>query len=431
MPTVTIADESDASLIYNSDDALPFAESLGGIIEADLAGGTLTSVTFTGGASAPGPATGTDGALLFSGTAPDAAVAVPITDSAIIDADTGVLSITGGEAGEFVLAGSGGLDYTDITASGAATDTIVAGDGNNLIETSSAAPGNYTINTGSGNDTISVNGNATVNAGTGHNAISVSGGGNVIQSEGFDSITGSTVAGGAGADTVEIGSGQTTINPGAADFFILGASVNPLTFNAGSGSDTISVGRGGGEVVAGSGGNSSLFGGSGGVGSGATTLRGTANGDKMWAIGGGNVTITGGAGGELLSDSGFAPLGAAAPASTGNDLLLAGTGNDTLVGGDGNDTMSGGQGFGSVALMESGVGADVFNFTNGRSGGQDTITGFKATDTLQFSNYGLTAATALSNSFVSGSSLIINLGDGTSITMQNVTSVSQNQIKAT
>jgi Ca2+-binding RTX toxin-like protein len=356
---------------------------------------------------------------------------VPVTDSAIIDADAGPLSITGGAAGALVLAGSGGLTYTDITPSGSANDTIVAGDGNNLIETSGAAPGNYAINTGSGNDTISVTGNATVNAGTGANAISVSGAGNLIQSEGFDSITGSTVAGGMGVDTVQIGSGQTTVNPGATNFFILGASENALTFNAGSGSDTISVGRGGGEVVAGAGGHSSLFGGSGGAGSGATTLRGTADGDKMWAIGGGNVTITGGAGGELLSDNGFAPLGAEAPASTGNDLLLAGTGNDTLVAGHGSDTLSGGLGFGSVALMESGSGADVFNFTNGRSGGQDTITGFKATDTLQFSNYGLNAATALSDSFVSGSNLVFNLSDGTAITLQNVASVSQSQIKAT
>jgi Ca2+-binding RTX toxin-like protein len=431
MPTVTIADENNVSLTFNSNDSVPFAESLAQVIGTELTNGTLTSFAFVSGPTAPGPASGTGGALVFSGTAPGSSVAVPVTDSAIIDADTGPLSITGGAAGEFVLAGSGGLNYTNITPSGSATDTIVAGDGNNLIETSSAAPGNYTINTGSGNDTISVTGNATVNAGTGTNAISVSGGGNLIQSEGFDSITGSTVAGGVGVDTVEIGSGQTTINPGASNFFIFGASENPLDLKAGSGSDTVSVGRGGGEIVAGAAGHSSLFGGSGGAGSGATTLRGTADGDKMWAIGGGNVTITGGAGGELLSDNGFAPLGAQALASTGDDLLLAGTGNDTLVAGHGSDTLSGGQGFGSVALMESGSGADIFNFTNGRSGGQDTITGFKATDTLQFSNYGLNAATALSDSFVSGGNLIFNLSDGTSITMQNVTNVSQSQIKAT
>ena len=281
MPSVTINGASNVNLTFSSNDSAPFAFNLGNLIGAGLTGGTLTAFNYTSGSTAPGPATGTDGVAVFgTGATPSSLVTVPGGDTAIIDSLTGPLSITGGGAGATVVAGSGGLNYTDITPSGTATTYIVAGDGNNLLSTSTVGGGNYSFNTGAGNDTISVNGNATVNAGTGHNSISVSGGGNVIQSEGFDSITGGAMVSGAGADTVEIGSGQTTINPGASNFFIFGASVNPLTFNAGSGSDTISVGRGGGEVVAGSAGHSSLFGGSGGAGSGATTLRGNSGTDS-------------------------------------------------------------------------------------------------------------------------------------------------------
>jgi Ca2+-binding RTX toxin-like protein len=426
MPSVTITGASDVNLTFSTNDSAPFAFNLGGLIGAGLTSGALTAFNYVSGATAPGPATGTGGVAVFgSGITPTTTVDVPVTDSAIVDSSTGPLSITGGAAGETVVAGSGALNYTDITPSGDATDYIVAGDGNNLISTSTVGGGNYSINLGSGNDSVSINGNSSINAGTGHNFITVGGGGSIISSEGFDSITGSSVAS-ATADTVNIGSGQTTVDPGASNFFIFGTSTttNPLVFKPGTGSDTISVGSGGGNVFAGSGGNSILFGGAGG-GSAPVVLHGTADGDQIFSIGAGNVTAIAGAGNETITGAGGSPDGFSVPGSTGNNTFEAGSGNDTLIAGAGQDTLWGGTG---NALLQSGTGADTFEFQFG-SGGQDTVTGFKATDTLQFNGFGLTSTTLPETSV--GGSTVIALNDGTTVTLQGVTSLNPAQVKAT
>ncbi len=423
MPSVTIAGASNVNLSFLGNDSAPFAYNLATQIGAGLSSGALTSVAYAGGDTAPGPATGSNGALIFSTTdAPTTSVAIPTTDIAIVDSATGPLSITGGAAGETVIAGSGGLNYTDITPTGAAIDYITAGDGNNVIATSTVTGGNYSINLGSGNDSILINGNAVVNAGTGTNTLTVGGGSSMIYSEGFDSITGSTVSG--GTDTVNVGSGQTTVDPGAANFFIYGATTttNALVFKAGSGSDTISVGSGGGNVTAGTGGNNILFAGAGG-GSAPVVLHGTADGDQLFAIGSGNVTAIAGAGNETITGAGGAPGGFTVPGSTGNNTFTAGTGNDTLLAGGGQDTLNGGIGNG---LFVSGTGADTFSFTFG-SGGQDTITGFKATDTLQLNGFNVTAST-LPESVVSGST-VLSMADGTTITLSGVSSLDTTQVK--
>jgi Ca2+-binding RTX toxin-like protein len=426
MPSVTISGASDVNLTFSSNDSAPFAFNLGTAIGAGLTSGALTPFTYTSGATAPGPDTGTGGAVVFgNGVTPSGTVAIPLGDTAIIDSSSGPLSITGGGVGESVIAGSGGLSYTDITPSGDATDVIVAGDGNNLISTSTVGGGNYSVNTGAGNDSISINGNSTINAGTGSNSISVGGGSSLIYSEGFDSITGSTVPGG-GTDTVNIGSGQTTIDPGAGNFFIFGSSTttNPLVFKPGTGSDTISVGSGGGNVFGGSGGDNILFGGAGG-GSAPLVLHGAADGDQLFAIGSGNVTAIAGAGSETISGAGGSPNGFVVPGSTGNNTFEAGSGNDTLIAGAGQDTLWGGTG---NALLESGSGPNTFAFQFG-DGGQDTITGFKGTDTLQLSGFGLTTAT-LPESTVSGST-VLSLADGTTVTLSGVPSLNASQVKLT
>jgi Ca2+-binding RTX toxin-like protein len=394
---------------------------LASTISKGLTGGNLTAFNYTDGTAAPGPATGTSGVAVIT-AAPATPVAIPTTDSGTVIMATTPTSITGGAAGETVVAGSSGLTYTDITPSGNAIDYIVAGDGANLITTSTSGTGNYAVNTGAGNDTIAVNGNAVVNAGTGYNTVSVTGGSSLVYSEGYDSIFGSTVAGGGGTDTVNIGSGQDTINPGTTNFFIFGTTTStaPLLFGPGTGSDTISVGSGGGDVTAGSGGNSILFGGAGGAGSAPTMLHGTANGDQIYAISGGSVTATAGAGNETITGAGGAPDGFIVPGSVANNTFTAGSGNDTLIAGAGSDTLIGGTG---TAEMISGTGPDTFEFQFG-TGGTDTITGFKATDTLQFNGYSVTTLPTTT----SAGSTIITLSDGTTVTLSGVASLNPNQV---
>lgn len=420
MPSVTIPGASSTPVTFSSNDSAPYANALASVISTGLASGTLTLQPYVSGSTAPGPASGTGGAVLISSAT--TSVAIPTTDSAILITSTTPTSITGGAAGLFAVAGSAGLTYTNITPSGSAIDYITAGDGSNLITTSTAGTGNYAVNTGSGSDSISVFGNAVINAGTGSNSVSLAGGNSLVYSEGFDSITGSTVVGGGGTDTLSVGSGQATINPGTSNFFIFGASTttNPLIFMPGSGADTISVGSGGGNVYAGTAGGSILFGGAGGPGSAPTALHGSASGDQIYSIGAGVVFATAGAGNETITGAGGSPNGFSVPGSTANNQFTAGSGNDTLIAGAGRDTLVGGSG---SAVMISGTGADTFSFQFG-NGGQDTITGFKASDTLVLSQFGITSVTPTT----SGGSAVISLSDGTKITLSGVTSLNPSQV---
>ena len=417
MPSVTVTGSSITSLVqYITNQAAPYAQTLATVISESLAAGTMQAFHYASGTVAPGPVATDDGVVFITAT-PSTAVMIPTTDLGVVISDSGRTSITGGAAGGYVIAGSGGLSYTDITPSGPGVTYIAAGDLANLITTTPGTTGNYQVNTGLGNDTISVNGNSMINAGTGSNDISVSGGNAYIYSEGHDIIHG-----GGGTDTINIDNGQATIDPGSSNLFIFGntTTTNPLLVQAGTGSDTISVGSGGGNVTAGSGGNSILFGGAGGQSSAMTVLQGTANGDQIFAIGAGVVNATAGAGNETITGAGGAPNGFSVPGSTANNTFTAGTGNDTLIAGAGNDTLQGGSG---TALMMSGTGADTFAFEDGLAS-HDTVTGFKSTDTLQLNGFNISTVPAVT----SGGSTIISLTDGTTITLSGVTGLNPNQV---
>ncbi len=416
MPTVTVSGAgTSVTLTYTSNDSVPYANTLANAISAALQNGSLTAFPYTSGATTPGG----PGGVAFFATSPSQTVAVPTSDVGIIDAASGPVSITGGGVGETVVAGSGGLTYTGITPSGSAVDYIAAGDGANFIATATTGTGNYQVNTGAGNDTISVFGNGVVNAGTGNNSVSVSGGSSLIYSEGHDSITTS----GVGTDTINVGTGTPTINPGSANLVVTSSSTaGALFIAAGTGSDTISVGPGGGAVYAGSGGNSILVAGTVGANGAATTLHGGGGGDQLYASGSTAVYAAAGPGNETLSGAGGTPAGGVSVAgSTASNTFLAGTGNDTLIAGAGKDTLVGASGH---AVMTSGTGADVFSFTSGTAGGMDTITGFKAADTLALTGYGSGPVPTTTM----GGSTVVHLSDGTSITIQGVSALNPSQI---
>jgi Ca2+-binding RTX toxin-like protein len=333
---------TSVTLTYSSSETVPYANVLASTVSNGLMSGALTALPYYSGTVAP---SAPGGVVIFYST-PSTPVEIPTQDVSVIIVG-GPTTITGGGVGETVVAGSAGLNYTDITPSGSAVDYIAGGDGNNVISTSTTGSGNYQINTGAGKDAISVYGNGLINAGTGQNSISVAGGSSLIYSDGNDTINGSTAVGGGGTDTVDIGTdtvdaggGRTTINPGSSNFIIYAdsASTKPLTFNQGSGSDTISVGMGGGTVHAGTGGNSILIAGTDGAHGAATTLYGAASGDELYASGSTPTVLVAGAGNETLSGAGGTLNGTSFAASTANDTFRAGSGNDTMIGGSGSDT---------------------------------------------------------------------------------------------
>ena len=411
MPNITVgAAATNYTLFYTSNDALAAASALANAITAAENSGALTSFQYSSGILAPQPTSGYGGVAAFAGPT-NGAVFVDGADSVIIDASaTGPTSIQGGAAGGAFIGGMGlagapiNISYTNITPTGNATDYIAILDGNNYVQTNTyGAGGNYIIETGSGNDSINVLfGNSTINAGTGRNVLNFGSGNNLIYSEGFDTITGSSVGG--GADTVNIGSGQTSINSGTSNFLINDTSPNPLLVTLGFGTDTINMmaGSAGATVVGIS--SRTTF-----TGVGQIVGGDVSTGDFITITGAGSATVVATNARETVNGS----------AATGNNSYTAGTGNDTLMADLGADTLTGASGASALALLVSGTGAGTtFAFTSGKAGGADTISGFKAADTLSFTGYG---GTPLAGAVTTGGSTMVTLSDGTKLTINGVT----------
>ena len=335
MPNVMISGATtSAEAIFDTDEAFPYAQTLAAQLSNGLENGSLTPLNYASGTIAPGA---TGGVVVIT-MAPNTTVTIPTTDVGLF-ITAGPTKITGGAPGESVVGGSFGLTYTDITPSGPAVDYIVAGDGTNLITTSTTGTGNYQIDTGAGNDSISLFGNGVINAGTGGNSVSVSGGSSYIYSEGADIIT----ANGSGTDTINIGTGRATVNPGSANLFIFedDDATNPLFLGPGSGSDTVVAGAGGGTVYGGTAGNNVLMAGAGAPTGITTTLHGSSNGDLLIATGSGSVVLVAGAGSETLTGAGGTFNGQSFAASTADDIFRTEpSGDDTIIGGSGTNTVT-------------------------------------------------------------------------------------------
>ncbi len=114
----------------------------------------------------------------------------------------------------------------------------------------------------------------------------------------------------------------------------------------------------------------------------------------------------------------------------GNDILHGGSGNDVLAGGNGADVMFGGAGDDILRggngndTLTGGAGADTFVFRGG--GGQDVVMDFnKGEDILLVSRningLQVTSADDLASRVVdSGGHAVIDLGNGDTITLMNV-----------
>lgn len=189
---------------------------------------------------------------------------------------------------------------------------------------------------------------------------------------------------------------------------------------AGSGNDTVLAGDGtdlvygnvGTDLLSGGGGSDTIFGGQ----NDGPASTGSSS-DQPSAFRSGTETIDGGAGADLLYGN------------HGPDLIIGGAGIDVLYGGQDNDTLSGGASSDSLYgnrgddLLVGGDGFDRFVFTS--NSGADTISDFTYfTDYLAIqSNINGTGIASFSDvagrATQSGTDVIIDLGDGNSITLTN------------
>ncbi len=206
---------------------------------------------------------------------------------------------------------------------------------------------NYTIAGGKGADTIEVGeGKNKIGGGAGNDVIISGSGGNSIKGE-------------AGADTIEAGDGKNTIDGGADNDYIY----------SGSGDDKIAGGAGADYIFAGDGNNS---------------IKGDAGNDTIEA-GDGKDTIDGGADNDYID------------AGDGDDKITGGAGADTLIGGGGNDTLTGG------------AGNDVFVYDDGN----DVITDYAAGDTINL------GGNEIVNTTYKSKDIIYELSNDCTLTVKN------------
>ncbi|MCP9484113.1 M10 family metallopeptidase C-terminal domain-containing protein [Shimia sp. CNT1-13L.2] len=135
---------------------------------------------------------------------------------------------------------------------------------------------------------------------------------------------------------------------------------------------------------------------------GADTLVGGQGGDKLFG-GLGKDRLEGSKGNDVLNGQrGFDLLFG----GNGQDKLFGGRGFDTLKGGNGADLLNGNQG---NDVLTGGAGADVFVFA--ADGGQDTITDFTQSDTLDLSALSIVnfaAVQAAASTYDQGTRIVLN-----------------------
>jgi len=312
-------------------------------------------------------------------------------DITTIDVGTAALVISGVSDIDMDSVTAGSLNAADATGAidllmvGAGTvGTVTTGSGADVIETTVArTSGAFTINSGAGDDTITLidSEDHTVNGGDGIDEVNLDGdytaeilalsNVEVLDVDNGSTLDSSTLNGQTYVVKDTGGSAATDINvtvDGAVvdlsrlsiesstvgEFVISNAAFGAVlassftgtsvidTYTAGANGDTISTGAGADAVIG---------------GAGADYIDGGADGDTLDGNGGAD-TIIGGAGGDTIEGG------------AGNDTITAGTGADTVTGEGGNDF---------IDLTEATASIDDVVFSAaGTTNGVDTITGFAA-----------------------------------------------------
>jgi Ca2+-binding RTX toxin-like protein len=344
--------------------------------------GTSTTVDEINQSQLPVPTGYTTNVALWTGSA--TALPVPVAgdyNEALVSAPASGAQIVAPRGFQAVLlAGTTAVKLTDAGQGGVA---LVANQGSDTLQ--AGATGDVLIG-GSGSDAYVVSGGDTVTAGSGTTTISSTGDNTLQLGAGTASVTSS------GGDTVIGGAGAATISAGTGDAIRAGSGT--LTFIGGTGTTTVFDSTGSVLITAPTDLTVSA--------SGATISAAAGGAQKIVLAGSDSRTVSLGAGTETLDASG----------SSGAEVLVAGSGIDQITGGSG---------------------LTQFDFVNGHAGGTVTISGFSAAkDTLVLSGYGNNAvAAALQSAHTSGGSTVLQLGDGTNVTLSGVTGATASWLSTT
>lgn len=319
---------------------------------------------------------------------------------------------------------------------GASSSTVVAGDGSTLAFFGSS---NATVVAGNGNDTVLAGaGNDTIALGAGNNQIVLGAGNSLVQSGGTD-----VVDAGSGADTVSVSGVSSSIYGGYGGSLLVddSAGTNTQIFATsgtvidGSNSSITTVHAFGSTTIYGGTGGLSIDQAQGGVivngnlgGTIHVTASSAAQADALYAGSAASIYLSGSTNGNQLvandvrhSDGNNVLLSGAD--AIGNNVFWAGSGNATLIGGTGQDTLVAGSGH---ATMTGGTGgANNFDFFANQGGSTThvTIVDFGAVSGNQIGLFGYGPGgvqAALGSATQQGTSTVLTLGDGTSITLENV-----------
>jgi Ca2+-binding RTX toxin-like protein len=289
------------------------------------------------------------------------------------------------DTGQSILVGSGNMVFN---ASGAGS--VIGGGGNDQVVIPLSDAGPWLIALGNGNDTVRA-------LGSGSDTISVGSGADSIQLSTIGSSSSAITTGGAA--TISAYAGSETVKGLSTDVIYGGGSL--LTFVAGggatvfggSGSDTVTGGSGPDYFQGGSAGNNFLT-----AGTGAAILIGGGNGDSLLASGSGTQILYAASGNETLTGSSV---------SGAHDTFVAGSGAATVV--------------------ASPNAANLFEFINvGSGGGSEIVNGLSLSSqvSIHLSGYGGSEeATALAAQTHPGAGTMLSLSDGTTVTFQNVSTL--------
>jgi Ca2+-binding RTX toxin-like protein len=378
--TVAGAHGQTVHLAFDSDANAILARKLAAAITAGVQGGTILPSEDNDGPPPP-LSTGETGEFVQKH---DGLTILPPGYKAFVNTAHEAVVFGSGDNDESVLSSVGNLTFFATGGSG----TVAAGGGDNRIVIPASDKGDWSINTGNGDDTVLAlgGGSDTINAGGGHNAIQLGDGKYVIQSTGDDSVDA-----GNGQETIAaFGNSHDVIFGHGSQLLYVGTDGGSATVYGGSGSDTFFGGKGPDLVYGGSGGNNYLF-----AGTGQATLFGGGTGDQLFAAGNKAQALHAGGGNETLF-GGFA---------SGQDTFYASTGSYDMTAGQGKDT---------------------FVFTSTLGGGTSTITGFASgQDKIDLAGYGNDEVNkALKSQQVVGNSDTITLSDHTTITFAGVNSLS-------
>jgi Ca2+-binding RTX toxin-like protein len=332
-------------------------------------------------------------------------------ESALVTVDNLFFNGTGTSVGIDLTLGAG-IDTVTLMGhapihvfDNAGNNTITGNDGANFIEVSG---GIDVAHGGGGTDRLFVDySNATMSViGTAVNI--TDGGSHAVTFDGFENFT---IYTGSGDDTITVGDGANVIHSGSGnDTLTAGNGHNVI--NAGHGNDTVTAGDGGNHIWGGSG-DDTITSGNGndviGGGNGNDTLSG-GGGDDVLDGANGNDTISGGAGNDdLIGSRGINIMDGGTGVDTADysqtirgvtvDLALTTaqsvdaretdtltnienlTGSafgDTLTGDAGNNVLTGGLG---ADHLNGGGGSDTFAYGSvdeSTSRNHDVITGFDA-----------------------------------------------------